>query len=180
MLMDLPRAQTRRVRSEQPPVGDAPAASEQEASNERRTTADMRRRPALVAGLIVLAAHTAAHAEKLPTDEGLRVTLTPSITKMRVGQVAELTLGFRDDDASSSQSTLVVPGHVTPGMHSDGRCVTPLDRSPKTGGVAARVTFKKPCKYLLRGIVETVACHGQVTGMGQERVVVTRTITVSP
>jgi hypothetical protein len=139
----------------------------------------MLRRLALGAVIVTaLAVHTSAHAEKLPTDEGLRVTLTPSVTKMKVGQVVEFTMRWTDDDAVSVESDLFVEANGGSGMAGDGFCETPLQRNPNEGGAAARATFKKPGKYVVRASVTTSACHGQVTGMGTEKVVVTRTITV--
>lgn len=139
----------------------------------------MRRRAALLASLVVLATPTLSHAEKLPTDEGLKVTLSPGITKMRVGQAVDFTMSFTDDDAVSVETTLDVETVGGTGMAGDGSCSSPLQRSPLDGRALARAKFSKPGKYVVRGVVTTLACHGQVTGMGSERVVVSRTITVT-
>lgn len=138
----------------------------------------MRRRAAFLAGLMVLTMPAISHAEKLPVDEGLKVTLTPSITKMRVGQTVDFTMSFTDDDAVSVETSLDVEGVGGSGMAGDGACSSPLQRSPMDGRALGRAKFSKPGKYVIRGVVTTVACHGQLTGMGTERVVVTRTITV--
>jgi hypothetical protein len=138
----------------------------------------MSRGAALLAGILVLTMPAVAHATKLPTDEGLKVTLTPGITKMRVGQTVDFTMSFTDDDAVSVEASLDVEGVGGTGMAGDGACSSALQRSPLDGRALARATFSKPGKYVVRGVVTTVACHDQVTRLGTERVVVSRTITV--
>lgn len=59
----------------------------------------MKREAALLAALLVLVTLALSSAEKLPIDEGLTVTLSPGITKMRVGQTVDFTMSFTDDDA---------------------------------------------------------------------------------
>lgn len=139
----------------------------------------MRRRVALFASIVVLGTPAVSHAEKLPIDEGLKVTLSPGITKMRVGQTIDFTMSFTDDDAVSVETTLEVETVGGTGMAGDGSCSSPLQRAPMDGRALARAKFSKPGKYVIRGVVKTIACHGQVTGMGSERVVVSRTITVT-
>ncbi len=138
----------------------------------------MKRWPAGLAALMVVFAPVAAQAEKLPTDEGLRVTLTPNVTKMKVGQVVDFSLRWTDDDAVSVEVDLSVESVGGTRMAGDGTCATPIERHPTSGGAVARAKFKKPGKYVVRGVVTTNACHNQITGMGYERVIVTRTITV--
>lgn len=139
----------------------------------------MRRRAALLASLAVLGTPAVSHAEKLPIDEGLKVTLGPGITKMRVGQTVDFTMSFTDDDAVSVETMLEVETVGGTGMAGDGSCSSPLQRAPMDGRALARATFSRPGKYVIRGVVTTTACHGQVTGLGSERVVVSRTITVT-
>lgn len=138
----------------------------------------MRRRSVGLAALLVVCASGTARAEKLPTDEGLRVTLSPAVSTMKVGQVVDFHLRFTDDDAVSSEVDLFVQSVGGTGMAGDGVCATPVERHPSSGGALARARFTKPGKYLVTGVVATSACHGQITGMGHERVTVTRTITV--
>lgn len=139
----------------------------------------MRRKVLGLVALVMLSVPVAAHAEKLPTDEGLRVTLSPGISKMKVGQVVEFSLKFTDDDAVSAEVDLSVETNGGSGMAGDGACATPVERHPNYGGALARATFTKPGKYVVRGVVRTSACHGQITGMGDEEVIITRTITVT-
>lgn len=139
----------------------------------------MKRRAAFLASLLALATPAMSHAEKLPVDEGPKVTLSPGVTKMRVGQTVDFTMSFTDDDAVSVETSLDVEGVGGTGMAGDGSCSWPLQRTPMDGRALARAKFTKPGKYMVRGVVTTIACHGQVTGMGTERVVVSRTITVT-
>ena len=112
-------------------------------------------------------------------DEGLKVTLNPGITKMRVGQAVEFTMAFTDDDAVSVETSLDVQGVGGTGMAGDGVCSSPLQRAPMDGRALALAKFKKPGRYVIRGVVSTFACHGQLTSMGTERVTITRTIIVT-
>jgi hypothetical protein len=138
----------------------------------------MKRWPAGLAALLVVCAPVAAQAEKVPTDEGLRVTLSPNVTKMRVGQVVDFSLRYTDDDAVSAEVDLSVESVGGTRMAGDGSCATPIERHPNSGGALARAKFKKPGKYVVRGVVTTSTCYGQLNGAGNERVTVTRTITV--
>lgn len=88
-------------------------------------------------------------------------------------------MSITDDDAISADATLEVEGGEGNGVFSDGACSSPLQRSPLEGRVSGRAKFSKPGRYVIRGVVTTIACHGQVTGMGSERVVVSRTVTVT-
>jgi hypothetical protein len=139
----------------------------------------MSRWVAIITTLAVLGTPAVSHAEKLPTDEGLKVTLSPGTTKMRVGQAVEFTMSFTDDDAVSVETSLDVEGVGGTGMAGDGACSSPLQRTPMDGRALALAKFKKPGKYVVRGVVTTSACHGTLTGMGTERVTITRTITVT-
>lgn len=139
----------------------------------------MRRTAALLANLLVLTMPAVAQAGKLPVDEGLKVSLTPSLTTMRVGQTVDFTMSFTDDDAVSVETTLEVETGGGSAMAGDGSCSSPLQRRPMNGRTVARARFSKPGKYLVRGVVATAACHGQLTGTGNERVAVSRTITVT-
>lgn len=139
----------------------------------------MRRRAALLAGLLVLGTPAVSYAEKLPVDEGLRVTLSPGITKMRVGQTIDFTMSFTDDDAVSVETSIEVETLGGNGMAADGSCSSPLQRKPVDGRALTRAKFSKLGRYVVRGVVSTIACHGQITGMGSERVAVSRTITVT-
>lgn len=139
----------------------------------------MRRTALGLATLMLLSLPAGAQAEKLPIDEGLQVTLAPDLSKMKVGQVVDFSLEYTDDDAVSAEVNLFVEANGGTGMFGDGACATPLERQPSSGGALARATFNKPGKYVVRGVVKTSACHGQITGMGHEEVVVTRTITVT-
>lgn len=139
----------------------------------------MRRRAALLATVVVLGTPAASHAEKLPVDEGLRVTLSPATTTMRVGQSVDLTMKYTDDDAVSVEVTLEVQTVGGTSTAGDGSCSSPLQRRPLQGRALARARFSKPGTYVVRGAVTTVACHGQLTRTGSERVSVSRTITVT-
>ena len=139
----------------------------------------MRRRAALLAGVLLLGTPAVSYADKLPTDEGLRATLSPGITKMRVGQAVDFTMSFTDDDAVSVETSIEVQTLGGNGMASDGSCSSPLQRRQVDGQAHARAKFSKPGRYVIRGVVSTIACHRQVTGMGSERVAVSRTITVT-
>lgn len=134
--------------------------------------------PTGLAALLVLCSPVAAQAEKLPTDEGLRVTLTPNASKMKVGQVLDFSLRYTDDDAVLAEASLSVQSVGGAGTSSDGGCATPVARHANSGGVLMRAKFKKPGRYVVEGVVTTSACHSPYTGMGRERAVARRTVTV--
>lgn len=138
----------------------------------------MGRLPLALAVLMVAAAPSVAQADKLPIDDGLRVTITPGISKMKVGQTVDFTMKFTDDDAYTAEGYLSVQGGNGVGMAADGACSSPLDRRPNSGGAVVRAKFMKSGKYVISSAVSTSACHGTITRSGSERVMVRRTITV--
>ena len=140
----------------------------------------MRRRAVVLAGVLLLGTPAVSYADKLPTDEGLRATLSPGTTQMRVGQVVDFTMSFTDDDdAVSVETSIEVQTLGGNGMASDGSCSSPLQRRQVDGQAHARAKVSKPGRYVIRGVVSTIACHRQETGIGSERVAVSRTITVT-
>lgn len=48
-----------------------------------------------------------------------------------------------------------------------------------SGGVYFAAVFRKPGRYVVRAEVSTDPCHEAVTGLGDEHVVITRTLTVT-
>lgn len=115
-----------------------------------------------------------ALADKLPTEAGLRVSLTPDVARVRIGDTITFRVTFTDDDAAYADGSLDVQGAGGSRISIDGACQTPLDRKSKSGGVEVRATFRHPGKYRLRAKVATGACYG-ATGLGSEHVVVMRT-----
>lgn len=120
-----------------------------------------------------------AQAEKLPTDKGLQVSLKPYISRIRVGQVLVFHMTFDDDDAAFADGSVNVQGVGGTGVSADGPCTTPVQRQRLAAGADVQAVFRRPGRYLVRAVVATRTCYYGLTHRGDERVVVSRMVTVS-